>query len=384
MKKLSLLFFLGLVLSGCLVDETNLDASESYLDEHGVNQSNKSRTLSFSGVIPDSLKVLRNPYTIWDKSLSLVGSDPGIGDANAGFGYILTGFASKLDSIKLNDLYKRPYVVFQFDSLFSEMSALTQSGHASTTLSYAIDYRVVLHRGLTNALYYDSLVVAVDGTGFDQNTSLFYSDLKDDSTASKSSVIYSASNQHVFNLLPSNNSSVHTELFQTGTKTLEAYRNPIKIYLDSLVGQLVAAQKDSTLHLSIILDDFGVYNPADSSIISVGLQRVAVDFPKPTLHFSDSIALSHSIDRYQLKRITEDSTQYENRIWGGLDTLSFRMPVDTLLSLFQDSLGEIKGIYSDHLVRKATVSFPIYDSSSVTELALPYTIEAKTATERLP
>ncbi len=380
MKKILLLLVLILLVSSCIFEENNLDTNKQFLVSQGVALSNETVNLTFKGVTPDSMQALRTIKTIFDDdSLSLVGLDTNIGSVRAGFGYVVTGYYAGHDTATLaQKIYDEPYMLLQFDSLFRVMVDRSGSHHfgSGNIDRVQIGYIVTLHKGLESEAYHGDLK---DLTSFEENSEVFYSVLNNGDLYVGDSTLVSMENLSAI-VAPAPNTPI-SRIKETGhPEDTITYKTPVLLGLGAQFKNNLLALKDTAAYLTVLITDVKLYSTADTLAYPVnGIYRVSVESPKTTIQIADSLALTHIIDRFKITRTIDAIGVDSLRIWGQLDTLSFKLPADTLLKQFSDTLGVIEGDYVDYVVKKATLSFK-KELRYMSEFGLPYTIESATTT----
>ncbi len=380
MKKILLLLVLVLLASSCIFEENNLDTNKQFLVSQGVTLSNETMNLTFKGVTPDSMQAHRTIRTIFDDdSLSLVGLDTNIGSVRAGFGYVVTGYYAGHDTATLSEkIYDEPYMLIQFDSLFKVMVDRSGSHHFGNGSidRVRINYLVTLHKGLESTAYHGDLN---DLTSFEENSEVFYSVLNSGDSYVGDFTLVSKENLSTI-VAPAPDTTISRIQETSHPEITITYTAPVALGLGAQFKNNLLALKDTAAYLTVLINDVELYNADDSVAFPInGIYRVSVEKPKTSIQIGDSLAITHIIDRFKITR-TVDSTNVDSlRVWGQLDTLSFRLPADTLLKQFSDTLGVIEGDYVDYVVKKATLSFK-KELRYTSEFGLPYTIESATTT----
>ncbi|MGL1934725.1 MAG: hypothetical protein OCD01_06880 [Fibrobacterales bacterium] len=387
MKILSLLLCVSFLLSACLFDESNLDASQGYLEAQGVELTNDTVSVTLSNLTPDSLTLHKSNRTLFDASVNIVGSESTIGDFSAGFGYELTGITENKSVEGLDSLFFiQPYLVFDVDTLYSSY-AKQYGAPLFQNDSVEIRYSVILHKYAEDMKNNRQDSVAFFGnpyvTGSEDTLAQFFNDLMDPNDLGVAT--YRVIRKEIIDTI-----SLSDPLGSQGGIVLDSlvlalYNAPIIVPLGEELRAQVIALKDSLLALSIV---FTSVKPIDSTgVDTLGgkLVHLQVDYPKPTLCFSDSLMITHSIDRFYVNRVDTGSLTAlgfnvnSSRSTRGLDSVSFKLNGDALLAQLEQSIGTISGQYVNHVVQRATLTFTTNDRVW-SEFDQPFVLEAVSET----
>ncbi|MGL1901764.1 MAG: hypothetical protein OCC49_06485 [Fibrobacterales bacterium] len=380
MKILSLLLCVSFLLSACLFDESNLDASQGYLEAQGIELTNDTVSVVLNNITTDSLTLHKSNRTLFDASVSIVGRDSVMGDFTAGFGYELTGITqAQTTELLESQFFTQPYLIFDVDSLYSNYAREDGVSLFQNEL-VEIRYSVILHKYEQSFKKDRQDSVAFFGDllrGSEDTLSKFFNDLVNPNgiAVTSSGVI----RKEFIDTVSLNGSIDSGAALVLDSALLALYNAPIVVPLGEELRTQMIALKDSLLWFSIV---FTSVKAVDSTTIG-GLVHLQVDYPKPVICFSDSLMLTHSVDRFHVNRTDTAPLTALGMGAGtsisGLDSVSFKLNPDSLLNQLEESIGTISGQYVNHVVQRATLSFTT-QNNVWSEFEQPFIVEAVSET----